>query len=168
MKIEFVSISNIKENTKNPRVIKDNEFDLLVKSIIEFPEMLEIRPIVVNGDYIVLGGNRRLKACKQAGLKKVPIIFASSLTKEQQQRFIIVDNKSSGEWDFEMLRSWDQESLSSWGLDMPLFEEEEIKDISDNIKSEFKIEITCKNEQQQEKLYNKFIADGYNCRLLSL
>jgi ParB-like chromosome segregation protein Spo0J len=170
IKIEIVAINTVKENPKNPRIIKDSEFDLLVKSIEEFPEMLEIRPIVVNDKNIALGGNRRLKACKAAGLKKIPIIRASSLTEEQQRRFIIADNKSSGEWDYDMLRTWDQDELLEWGLDVPLFEtdDSEMKDISDKIKSEFKIEIICKDETQQERVYNKLIADGYECRLLTL
>ena len=80
MKAEFISISKVKANPNNPRIIKDDKFDKLVKSIKEFPKMLELRPIVVNEDMIVLGGNMRLKACKEAGLKEIPIIKASELT----------------------------------------------------------------------------------------
>jgi DNA modification methylase len=120
MKIEKVSISTVKANPNNPRVIKDDKFRKLVQSIKDFPEMLEIRPIVVNQDMIVLGGNMRLKACKEAGLKEVPIIHADNLTEEQQREFIIKDNVSGGEWDWELLaKEWDTELLDEWGLDLP-------------------------------------------------
>lgn len=109
MNIESVKISTVKSNPNNPRVIKDDKFDKLVQSIKDFPQMLEIRPIVVNDDMIVLGGNMRLKACKEAGLKEVPIIKASDLTEEQQREFIIKDNVGFGEWDWEQLKEWDGE-----------------------------------------------------------
>ena len=119
MKTEMVKISEVKNNPNNPRVIKDDKFEKLVRSIKEFPKMLEIRPIVVNDDMIVLGGNMRLKACKEAGLKEVPIIKASDLTEEEQKQFIIKDNVSGGEWDWEMLQNdWNLEELDEWGLDV--------------------------------------------------
>lgn len=120
MDIHKVKISQVKLNPNNPRTIKDDKFKKLVKSIQELPQMLEIRPIVVNADMVVLGGNMRLKACKEAGLKEVPIIIADNLTEEQQKEFLIKDNVSGGEWDFEMLANeWDVEQLEGWGLDMP-------------------------------------------------
>jgi hypothetical protein len=81
--------------------------------------MLEIRPIVVNTDMIVLGGNMRLKACKEAGIKEVPIIIADNLTEEQQREFLIKDNVSGGEWDWTLLQEWDAEELTEWGVDIP-------------------------------------------------
>ena len=82
--------------------------------------MLDIRPIVVNADMIVLGGNMRLKACKEAGLKEIPIILADDLTEDQQRQFIIKDNVGFGEWDWEMIANeWDAEEISEWGLDVP-------------------------------------------------
>jgi hypothetical protein len=111
-------ISEVKNNPNNPRVIKDDKFEKLVNSIKEFPKMLEIRPIVVNDDMIVLGGNMRLKACKAAGLKEVSIIKASELTEDEQKQFIIKDNVSGGEWDWDMLKEWDDEELEAWGLDV--------------------------------------------------
>lgn len=120
-----VKISDVKLNPNNPRIIKDDKFAKLVKSIKELPEMLEIRPIVVNADMVVLGGNMRLKACKEAGLKEVPIIIADNLTEEQQREFLIKDNVSGGEWDFEMLANeWDVEKLDDWGLNVPLFNDD--------------------------------------------
>ncbi len=126
MNIETININKIKLNPNNPRLIKDDKFNKLVKSIQDFPEMLKIRPIVVNDDMIVLGGNMRLKACKEAGLKEIPIIKASDLTEEQQREFIIKDNVGYGEWDFALLTNdYDLDLLTDWGLDMPVIEEEE-------------------------------------------
>jgi DNA modification methylase len=123
MKATTVKISEVKANPNNPRIIKDDKFQKLVKSIKEFPEMLNIRPIVVNADMVVLGGNMRLKACKEAGLKELPIIKADDLTEEQQKQFIIKDNVGFGEWDWEDLaNNWDSEQLTEWGLDIPDFE----------------------------------------------
>lgn len=120
MHIHEVKISEVKKNPNNPRTIKDEKFAKLVKSIRDFPEMLRLRPIVVNDDMIVLGGNMRLKACKEAGLKYVPIIKASDLTEDQQREFIIKDNVGFGEWDWEMLANeWDDAKLADWGLDLP-------------------------------------------------
>ena len=121
-----VNLSEIKSNPNNPRIIKDDKFHKLVESIKTFPRMLEIRPIVVNKDMIVLGGNMRLRACKEAGIKKVPVIFAHDLTEEQQREFIIKDNVGFGEWDWAMLANeWDTNELTEWGLDIPDFETKE-------------------------------------------
>lgn len=120
--IIVVKVGEIKPNPNNPRVIKDDKYKKLVKSIQEFPQMLNIRPIVVNDDMIVLGGNMRLKACKEAGIKEIPIIKASELTEEQQREFIIKDNVGFGEWDWEMIANeWDAEQLTDWGMDIPDF-----------------------------------------------
>jgi site-specific DNA-methyltransferase (adenine-specific) len=125
MKTEKISIKLVKSNPNNPRIIKDDKFKKLVASIQEFPKMLEIRPIVVNDDMIVLGGNMRLKACIHAGLKEVPIIKVSDLTEQEQKQFIIKDNVSGGEWDWSMLANeWDAEELDAWGLDVPDFGKE--------------------------------------------
>ena len=122
MQIKTVKLSEVKTNPNNPRIIKDDKFSKLVKSIQEFPKMLEIRPIVVNADMVVLGGNMRLKACKEAGLKEVFIISAEDLTEEEQKQFIIKDNVGFGEWDWDMLANeWEAEQLEDWGLDIPDF-----------------------------------------------
>jgi DNA modification methylase len=127
MRAEVVKISEVKVNPNNPRLIKDDKFAKLVQSIKDLPQMLAIRPIVVNADMIVLGGNMRLKACKEAGLKEVPIIIADNLTEEQQREFLIKDNVSGGEWDWQMLANdWDTEQLNDWGLDIPNFETEQV------------------------------------------
>ena len=118
--MERVDIKQVRPNPDNPRFIKGNKFEKLVKSIKEFPQMLDLRPIVVNQDMIVLGGNMRLKACEEAGLKEVPIIFADNLTPEQEKEFIIKDNSSFGEWDWDLLANeWETEQLIDWGMDIP-------------------------------------------------
>jgi hypothetical protein len=117
--ITEVKVGEIKANPNNPRIIKDDKFKKLVKSIQEFPEMLKLRPIVVNDDMVVLGGNMRLKACKEAGLKMIPIIKANQLTEQQQKEFIVKDNVGYGEWDWDDLaNNWDAEQLTDWGLDI--------------------------------------------------
>lgn len=125
MNATTVKISEIKPNPNNPRTVKDDKFKKLVQSIKDFPQMLNIRPIVVNDDMIVLGGNMRLKACKEAGLKEIRIIKASDLTEQQQKEFIIKDNIGYGEWDWEMLsKEWDTNELNEWGMDVPDFKTE--------------------------------------------
>jgi len=120
--IQLKKISEIKANPNNPRVIKDDKFKKLVASIKEFPKMLELRPIVCNADGVVLGGNMRLKACKEVGLKEVPVIYAHELSDDQQREFIVKDNVGFGEWDWEMIANqWDAEELENWGLDIPDF-----------------------------------------------
>lgn len=119
----MIKLSTIKSNPNNPRVIKDDKFTKLVNSIKEFPKMMELRPMVVNADNIVLGGNMRLKALKEAGYTEVPetwVKSAESLTEEEQRRFIIADNVGFGEHDWELLQAdWDVDELSNWGLDIP-------------------------------------------------
>ena len=133
MKAELININKVRSNPNNPRIIKDEKFQKLVKSIQEFPQMLEIRPIVVNDDMIVLGGNMRLKACLEAGLIEIPIIKASNLTEEQQKEFIIKDNVGFGEWDWnDLANNWDSEQLEEWGLDIPGFESLEETNIDED------------------------------------
>lgn len=120
MNIEWVKTKDIHANENNPRILKDDKFKKLVQSIKDFPEMLEIRPIVVNNDMMVLGGNMRLKAIQEIGLKEIPIIKAENLTEEQQREFLIKDNVGFGEWDWDALANdWDAEELKDWGMDLP-------------------------------------------------
>jgi DNA modification methylase len=133
MNIQVVKIKDIKNNPNNPRIIKDDKFKKLVASIREFPKMLEIRPIVVNDDMIVLGGNMRLKAIKELGLTEAPVIKISDLTDEQQRQFIIKDNAGFGEWDWNMLANeWDTDELEKWGLDLPDFVQSELEAVEDD------------------------------------
>jgi hypothetical protein len=123
--MELLKISAVKPNTDNPRIIKDNKFKKLVASIKEFPEMLKLRPIVVNKDMIILGGNMRYKASIEAGLKEVWVLKAEDLTEEQEKEFIVKDNVGFGEWDWDILANiWDTKKLKDWGLDVWQPEEE--------------------------------------------
>jgi len=173
----MIKLTTIKSNPNNPRVIRDEKFKKLVKSIEEFPKMMALRPMVVNKEMVGLGGNMRLKALKELGYKEVPndwVKSAKDLTEEEIRRFIIADNVGFGEHDWEMLANeWNVEELSEWGLDIPGFDiaeagDDELNDLSDKIKSEFRIEVICKDEESQEKTYNKLIEEGYECRLLTL
>ena len=121
----LTKISEVKLNPNNPRLIKDDKFKKLVQSVKDFPEMLNIRPIVVNKDMIILGGNMRFRACKEAGIKEIPVIVAD-LSEEKQREFLIKDNTSGGEWDWDMIANeWDSEELEAWGLDLPVFDIQE-------------------------------------------
>jgi DNA modification methylase len=120
-------INKIKSNPNNPRVIKDDKFKKLVQSLKDLPEMAQVRPIVVNQDMIVLGGNMRLKAMKEAGWKEAPVAIVD-WDEDKQRQFIIKDNVGFGEWDWDMLANeWDAESLGEWGLDVPQMNETEIE-----------------------------------------
>jgi ParB-like chromosome segregation protein Spo0J len=169
-----VKISAVKANKNNPRQIKDDKFKKLVQSIREFPEMLEKRPLVcftdVDGKYVVLGGNMRLKASQEVGLKEIPIVLADDWTQEQRDEFLIKDNVGFGEWDWDQLANeWDVELLDKWGLDLPNFENDNLqKDLSDDIEIMFRLEVILIDENSQEKLYNELIGRGYECRLLTL
>jgi DNA modification methylase len=145
-----VKITDIKTNPNNPRIIKDEKYKKLLKSIEEFPDMLNKRPIVAftdkDGKYVVLGGNMRLKALKELKYKEVPIIVADEWTEEQKHEFLIKDNVGFGEWDWDILANeWDTEKLEDWGLDLPvdLSVEEEIEAEEDDyeIPEEIKTDI---------------------------
>ena len=114
-----IKISEIKPNPNNPRVIKDDNFQKLVQSLKSFPEMSKVRPIVVNQDMIVLGGNMRLKAMKEAGWKEAPVEVVD-WDEQKQKEFIIKDNVGFGEWDWQMIAAdWDKDELNDWGLEVP-------------------------------------------------
>jgi hypothetical protein len=122
MQVTKVKINSIKTNPKNPRLIKDDKFKKLVNSIKEFPQMLELRPIVVDENNIILGGNMRHKACIEAGLKEVYIVQAKDLTELQKDEFIVKDNVGFGEWDWDILANeWDTDKLTDWGLSLPVY-----------------------------------------------
>ena len=114
-----MKIEDIKPNPDNPRTIKDDNFKKLVQSIKEFPEMLEAREIVLNKDHIILGGNMRYRAAKEAGIKELPVKIVD-WSEEKQKEFIIKDNISGGEWDWDILANeWDTSFLDKWGLSLP-------------------------------------------------
>ena len=117
MEIEKVDISLVKPNPKNPRFIKDSKYKKLVASIKEFPEMLELRPIVIDENWMVLGGNMRLKACKESGMIEIPILKVDTLTEEQKSEFIIKDNQAFGDWDKLQLKDFDKDLLLRAGFE---------------------------------------------------
>tara|TARA_R100000951_G_scaffold109350_1_gene106334 strand:+ start:54 stop:677 length:624 start_codon:yes stop_codon:yes gene_type:complete len=155
--IEKINIKKIKPNSGNPRVIKDYKFKKLVRSIQNFPEMLDLRPIVVNEDKVVLGGNMRLRACQEAGLEEVPIIVAKDLNEAKQKEFVVKDNLNYGEWDWDMLANeFDLMELDTYGLDLnpTLFndkDEESIKGVTDEKFNDYTIYFT--NEQELDIWY---------------
>jgi len=171
MTIERVAIKDVKPNPDNPRIIKDDKFTKLVQSIKDFPQMLDLRPIVVNADLMVLGGNMRLKACQAAGLTHVPIVRADTLTPEQEREFIIKDNVGFGEWDWDALgNEWDMDDLSRWGVDIPTFDgaEEELDASPALDGTKFQVVVTCKDDIQQANLADELEQKGYKCQLLTL
>lgn len=157
-----LKINEIKPNESNPRVIKDDRFKKLVKSIKDFPEMLELRPIVVDENMIVLGGNMRLKASKEAGLKTVCVEIAKGLSEEQKKEFIVKDNVGFGEWEWDMLANeWNSVDLSDWGLnvwsnqdDMFQNEIDDIEEITDFTEA-VNFSVRCDNLEQLEVLKKK-------------
>jgi hypothetical protein len=146
-----IKLTELKANPNNPRIIKDNKFNQLVKSIKDFPEMMEKRPIVVvtdvDGKMYPLGGNMRLKALQELDYKEIPdnwITRADNWTQEQRNEFIIKDNVSFGEWNWEQLANeWDVEQLEDWGLDVPITIEDinQTKDVPDIGEIEFSEEL---------------------------
>jgi ParB-like chromosome segregation protein Spo0J len=130
--IKKVKITEVIANPNNPRLIKDEKFKKLVKSIQDFPDMLNVRPIVVNKDMVVLGGNMRLKAIKEAGHTEVAVEIVD-WNEQQQKEFIVKDNVGYGEWDWDDLaNNWDEQLLTEWGLDLPNFTNNDIKEKEDN------------------------------------
>lgn len=139
MEIKKVKIDSIKVSDNNPRVIRDAKFLKLIESIKNFPKMLEIRPIVVNAKSEVIGGNMRLKACQDIGLKEVFIIDASTLSEEEQRQFMIKDNVSFGEWNWDTLANqWDNGQLNDWGMDVWEQKDGDYFDVEDEIEQEKK------------------------------
>ena len=159
---KLVNIRDIKPNTENPRIIKDHKFKKLVKSIQDFPEMLEKRPIVVDENMIVLGGNMRLKALQEAKVKEVWIDVAEGWSDEQKKEFIIKDNVGFGEWDYDKLANeWDEQVLLHWGMDVWQTEIEEPQ-WTEEKQDIFKILLDFENEEKREQAYNYLVEKGYN------
>ena len=135
--IQTVKISEVHPNPKNPRIIKNDKYKKLVSSIKDFPEMLKVRPIVVDPEGIILGGNMRYKAAIEAGLKEIPIMRVDWMTEDQIREFIIKDNSSYGEWDWDILSDenyWDLKELGEWGIDVPatFFDQDEEPEFDDD------------------------------------
>jgi ParB-like chromosome segregation protein Spo0J len=161
MKPIKINIDKIKNNPQNPRVIKDYKFNKLVKSIKDFPEMMQLRPIVVDENNIILGGNMRYKAAVQAGLKNVYVIQADDLSEKQKKEFVIKDNSSFGEWDWDVLANeWELNELKEWGLDLPriYFDEDEEPEVDKDI---FHQELDTYINAKVKQITLYFNADEY-------
>jgi len=150
--MKLLPINKIKPNPSNPRVIKDNKFQQLKKSLEDFPDMAKVRPIVVNSDMVVLGGNMRLKAMQAAGWKEVPVEVVD-WPEERQREFIIKDNVGFGEWDWELI-AHDWPEAGEWGLDVPEFD---VPDYSDKNQE---IDVDGMDDEMIIKL--KYTEDDYN------
>ena len=151
--MQTLPIGKIKSNPNNPRTIKDDKFFKLVQSLKDLPEMAKVRPVVVNQDMVVLGGNMRLKAMKEAGWKEVPVEVVD-WDEDKQRQFIIKDNVGFGEWDWEMLANqWDAEQLDDWGLTLPIFDTEPSVDelIADDKNKPATMKITFDNPEQLQQ-----------------
>tara|TARA_R110000744_G_scaffold30329_6_gene71862 strand:- start:3785 stop:4318 length:534 start_codon:yes stop_codon:yes gene_type:complete len=173
-----LKISELKTNTENPRIIKDNKFKQLVKSVKEFPEMLELRPIIIDEDNIILGGNMRFRACVEAGHKEVNVKVATGLTEEQKKEFIVKDNVGFGEWEWDILgNEWETKKLAEWGLDVwnPELEPESegyqppenpFEDTDAGYKSQYGVIVTCETEKDQEGVFQRLTAEGFKCKIV--
>ena len=172
--IEKININKIFINSVNPRLIKDHKFNQLVKSIKEFPEMLKLRPIIVNEEYDILGGNMRYKACQELGMEEVWIIKADNLNDKQIEQFVIKDNIGFGEWDWDMLaNTWSPEELKEWGLDVWQPEEEvdysilddddladDLSDMKNGVKKAIQIEFELEHYDEASDLVRLFRNKG--------
>lgn len=173
MNKELISIKKIKSNESNPRIINKKMFEKLKNSIKQFPEMLETRPIVVDEDFMVLGGNMRLKACESLNIKKVWIYQVKDWTKDQKKEFIIKDNASFGEWDWHILANdYSFEELKEWGIDtLSYIDEPELDELDDNLKNkDLKMAITFKNLNDLNKASDqiKLILKDYKGSFYSI
>jgi len=169
----YRKITEIKPNPKNPRIIKDDKFNKLVKSIKEFPEMLEKRPLIcftdVDNKLVVLGGNMRLKAAKEVGLKKIPVVLADDWTEEQKNEFLIKDNVGFGEWQWdELANEWDSKQLEDWGLDIPKdwLAENDIEPSGYDLQQKWFVNVEFETEEQCQEYYEKFIELGLICKII--
>ena len=176
MKPQLVAINKIQPNADNPRLIKNIKFKKLVKSIEDLPSMLQLRPIVVDEDMVILGGNMRYKACIEAGLKEIPIIVADELSEDEKKAFVIKDNVSYGEWDWDILgNEYEFESLDDWGMDLPsdmfredvdysILDDEDFEDELDSMEGDVRralqIPFEAEHYEEAKELYKFWVDSG--------
>ena len=175
VEVQQVPLAQIKANPSNPRVLRDEKFAKLKKSIQDFPDMLNYRSIVAvtdtDGKLMVLGGNMRLRAMQDLGIKTAPVMLADHWTEEQRREFIIKDNVGFGEWNWDDLANeWDADELSDWGLDVPKLEAEAETDhfADEGIegKSQYGVIVICESEGTQESTFRDLQGMGYNCKVV--
>ena len=163
--IKEIELSKIKENYNNPRTVNKLRFLKLKKSILNFPEMLSIRPIVVDENLIILGGNMRYKAAKELGFKTIHIQIAKDLTQKQKEEFAIKDNEHFGEWDWDILANeWDRESLEDWGLEG--FPFEDVKEIEEEytLEDNISLKVVLETEEQKDNLAEELKKRGFKIK----
>lgn len=167
MKTADISVKKLKTNPSNPRNISEEAFQKLVQSIKDFPEMLQIRPIVIDKNFIILGGNMRFKAAVEAGLEIVPVIQVTNWTDKKKKEFIIKDNISGGEWDLEaLLNEWDAADLEEWGLDVTDFETEtELASFEVGKKKGWQLILTLKTKKDMQSWYDKLSKQGIEVQI---
>lgn len=161
MKPKKIEIKKLKNNPNNPRLINESKFNRLKKSLSEFPKMLELRPIVVDENFIVLGGNMRLQALKELGIKETYYIQEKNLTEEQKKQFIIKDNASFGDWDWDLLANeWESSELKDWGIDVWQPE----KDLDYSVLEEVDVddEMQTMYEQTKKSIILEYPADSFD------
>lgn len=181
----YLPIESVEQNTgqieglpSNPRQWTQTDINRLAKSLEETPELFEARPLIVypHADkYVILGGNLRYEGAKKNGMKDVPAhILDAELDIDKLKEIVLKDNSSFGDWDMDALANeWDDLPLEDWGVEIPKWDEEEktIKekeDLSNNIESSFRVEISCASEGEQEMIYSEMIGRGFECRILTL
>lgn len=222
-KTKVLPLSKIKANQQNPRVISESRLKKLINSLLVFPAMLSLRPIVIDDNNVILGGNMRQTALSRisqmtseellAQLETLPeynelpdggaavreyweaflnkpqaeVIYASELSESEKQQFIIKDNVSYGDWDYDELESWDAAKLEDWGVDIipPDFggdgvptgggtEESDGDTTPVNNNNNFKYEsqygviVMCSSEEEQEQIYNRLTGEGFTCKVVSV
>ena len=171
--IKTAKISEIKLNPDNPRTISNKDMELLIKSLKEFPEMLNLREIVVDENMVVLGGNMRLLALQKMGASDCQIRMVSGLTPEQKREFVIKDNSNFGRYDFDSLANeWSDLPLADWGIDLPddwiKNNEKTNQNINEIYELKYNVIVECDNEAQQKELLTRFEEEGLICRALIL
>ena len=173
----MIKVSTLKTNPGNPRQIKGEKLELLKKSVGSFQKMMALRPMIVDENNIVLGGNMRLVAIKALGLKEIPdewVKKVDDLTEDEKAQFIITDNSSCGEYDWDAISNeWTDYPLADWGLDVPGFEAveevgeaDEPDDTGLNYQTQFGVIVICKNETEQQALFEQLTADGLACKVV--
>ena len=174
MEIVYRKLADMKKLEGNPRKITDEQLETLKVSIERNRDYFEARPLILSnrtGELVVIAGNQRYEACKQLGIEECPTILLEGLTEEREKEIIIRDNVSNGEWDEELLKEWDAAELQDWGVGVSIGNEnneKERKDLSDELNIDFKLEISCTDEMQQQQLFEELQERGYVCRILIL
>jgi len=188
MSIQHVPIKKVKPNPKNPRIIRDEKYKKLVNSIRGFPEMLEKRPLVCHtdpedGKFVVLGGNMRLKAAREVGLQTVPVMLADDWSEQQREEFLIRDNVSFGDWDWESLANeWEGDLLADWGMDVPVLPSEgenevrigdgwkltgdPFEDDGIDYKNQYGVIVICPDENAQAEIFKRLSGEGFTCKIV--